>query len=241
MRIPTLRAWLPLLTVAVMLAWAGPAAAGEKEDGFTKLFNGKDLTGWKIHLDPRIKFIKDPMTFTVKEGAIVATGNPNGFIYTDKSYKNYVLRYDWQYARPKDLTDDMKFKGNSGCLVHIHEPTSGVVGGVWPQCVEVQGMNLNHGQLLFLKAKGKGEFDKKAKDKAVKAVGEWNTTEITCRGDGSIAVKINGTDVSSGTSDLTEGQIGFQSEGAEIHFRNIRLLELPPGLTTKEQTAPEGE
>jgi 3-keto-disaccharide hydrolase len=32
---------------------------------------------------------------------------------------------------------------------------------------------------------------------------------------------------------------GTVPEGAEIHFRNIQLLELPPGVTTPEQTAPE--
>ena len=41
-----------------------------------------------------------------------------------------------------------------------------------------------------------------------------------------ITAKINGTPVSSGKSDLTEGMIGFQSEGAEIHFRNIKIKQI---------------
>ena len=31
----------------------------------------------------------------------------------------------------------------------------------------------------------------------------------------------------------------MESEGAEIHFRNIRIMELPAGVTTPEQTAKE--
>ena len=31
----------------------------------------------------------------------------------------------------------------------------------------------------------------------------------------------------------------MESEGAEIHFRNVRVMELPPGVTAPEQTAPE--
>jgi hypothetical protein len=31
----------------------------------------------------------------------------------------------------------------------------------------------------------------------------------------------------------------MESEGAEIHFRNARVMELPPGVTTPEQVAPE--
>jgi hypothetical protein len=44
--------------------------------------------------------------------------------------------------------------------------------------------------------------------------------------DGAITAKINGTEVSSGKGPLTEGMIGFQSEGAEVHFRNIKVKEL---------------
>src|SRR5262249_28588435 len=153
-------------------------------------------------------------TFTVKEAVIVVTGHPNGYFYTDKGYKNYVLRFDWRYKRPKGLTDDSKFPGNSGCLVHIQPPHK-----VWPKCVEVQGMNRDHGMIFaIMGAKGKYKFDRVAKDKATKPVGEWNTTEVICR-DGMITSKINGTQVATGTGELTEGPIGFQSEGAEIHFK----------------------
>jgi hypothetical protein len=221
---------LRFLTLAALLAGAallGSATAADKEEGFTDLFNGKDLTGWKTFLDPKAKEADPAKTWTVTDGIIICTGRPNGFFYTDKSYKDYVLLYDWQYKRPEGLTREDDFKGNSGCLVHIHNPEQPAVGGVWPQCVEVQGMNYNHGMLIYLKAKGpKPKFDRAAKNKATHPVGQWNTTEITCKGDGSITAKINGTEVSSGRSDLTEGMIGFQSEGAEIHFRNIKIKEM---------------
>jgi hypothetical protein len=69
------------------------------------------------------------------------------------------------------------------------------------------------------------KYDIEARNKATNKVGEWNTTEILCQ-DGSIMAKINGTEVSSGKGELTEGMIGFQSEGAEVHFRNIKVKEL---------------
>src|SRR5581483_6440038 len=97
------------------------------------------------------------------------------------------------YTRPADLKEDKDFKGNSGALMNIQPPHT-----VWPRCVEVQGMNLTHGSFIFIKGKGTSKYDKAAKDKAVKPVGQWNTTEITCLPDGAIAVKINGTDVSTG-------------------------------------------
>jgi hypothetical protein len=224
MHFTRLRHGLGILGLVAGLALLGPASAADKEekadDGdFKPLFNGRNFEGWMTILQGKA----DPdKTLSIKEGIIICTGHPNGYFYTDKSYKNYVLRYDWMYKRPEGLTDDSKFKGNSGCLVHIQPPHK-----VWPKCVEVQGMNLNHGQLLFVSgAKGKGTYDRAARDKATHPVGEWNTTEILCKDDGTITAKINGTDVSSGKGDLTEGQIGFQSEGAEIHFRNIKIKEM---------------
>jgi hypothetical protein len=202
------------------MALLGPTVTADdkKDEGFTDIFNGKDFTGWKVILQ---KDADPAKTYSFQDGVIICTGKPNGYFYTDKSYRNYILRYDWRYKRPADLADDGKFGGNSGCLVHIQPPHK-----VWPKCVEVQGMNRDHGLLLFLQCKGKGSFDRAAKDKATKPVGEWNTTEITCAADGSITAKINGTAVSSGKGELTDGQIGFQSEGAEIYFRNIIIKEL---------------
>ena len=111
-------------------------------------------------------------------------------------------------------------------MVHIQSP--GVPAqGLWPKCVEIQGANKNHGTLYFLKCKNLAhKYDQGAKDRATHPIGEWNTTEAVLGGDGSITAKINGTPVVSGKSDLTEGPFGFQSEGAEIHFRNIKVKEL---------------
>jgi hypothetical protein len=38
---------------------------------------------------------------------------------------------------------------------------------------------------------------------------------------------------------VRKGYLCLESEGAEIHFRNIRILELPGGRVTAEQTAGE--
>ena len=69
-------------------------------------------------------------------------------------------------------------------------------------------------------------FDKAAKDKAVKPVGEWNTLECVCDSD-NITNILNGKVVNAGTqSSLTRGKILFQSEGAEVFFRRIDLRPL---------------
>jgi hypothetical protein len=192
-----------------------PARAGED---FTPLFNGKDLTGWKFFLTAKDA---DPAkTFVVKDGEIEVTGFPNGYFYTDKSFKNYVLRYSWTY--PKDQPD--KTTMNSGCLIHIQEPHK-----VWPHSVEPQVRYMDHGKLFFIgfpkDVKNEQKFDDKAQKQALKPSYEWNTTEVTSK-NGAIEVRINGTLVNTGKSNLTSGPIGFQSEGARIHFKDIKIKTL---------------
>src|SRR5204863_10187972 len=59
------------------------------------------------------------------------------------------------------------------------------------------------------------------------------------RGDGVIKLSVNGLFVNGiSRSSQKKGYLCLESEGAEIHFRNIKLMELPPGVTSAEQTAP---
>jgi hypothetical protein len=230
MTLRSLPFWLPALGLAVALAGIGPAAAGGKKgDGFTDLFDGKDMANFKYVLSIKGKNEDgdDPLTaptktWRVEDGVIICTGRPNGYFFTKKSYKNYILRFDWKYKRPDNLKDDEKFGGNSGLLVHIEGQHK-----VWPKCVEVQGMNREHGKIFAIGgAKGKFSFDAAALKKARHPVGEWNTTVVSVQ-DGTITSLVNGAQISTGkTTDLTEGPFGLQSEGAEIHFKNIKVKVL---------------
>ncbi len=208
------------MTVALLggLGWLLAPSTRADEKGFTPLFNGKDLNGWSFVLkDPKADPAK---SFFVKDGVVQVPGDVFGYFHTDKSYKNYVIRYSWTY--PKNQPE--KTSMNSGLLIHIQEPHK-----VWPKCVEPQGRYKDHGKLFFMgldKAKTESKFDQAAHDKAVKPSDEWNTTEVIAKGDGSIEVRINGTLVSTGKSELTSGEIGFQSEGARIHFKDILIKKL---------------
>jgi len=209
---------LSVLSAFIVALNAGVVAAGDKQ-GFRPLFNGKDLTGWKT-------FVKDDKadpskTFVVKDGEIQVSGQPFGYFYTDKPFKNYVIRYSWTY--PKDQPE--KTTMNSGFLMHIQEPHK-----IWPKSVEPQGRYMDHGKLFFpgfgKDDKTEQKFDEKAQKKALKPSDEWNTTEVTARGDGSIEVRVNGTLVTTGKTELTSGPVGFQSEGARIHFKDVMIKSL---------------
>ncbi len=201
------RKFLPLAALLAGLVWLGSAASAGDE-GFKDLFNGKDLDGWKLNVFGK----DDGKVFTVNEGEVVVRGKPNGYFYTDKSYKNYVLRFDWKFIKD----------GNSGLLVHIQGH-----GKSWPKSLEVQGLQRDHASIIPIGIKASHKTDREAQKKAIK-FGDWNTTEVSVK-NGDIVAKINGIQVTTAkilSGDVKEGPFGFQSEGTELHFKNIKIKVL---------------
>jgi hypothetical protein len=67
----------------------------------------------------------------------------------------------------------------------------------------------------------------------------WNVYEVVAV-DGTIKLSVNGKFVNGvSRSSQKKGYLCLESEGAEIHFRNIKIMELPPGVTAPEQVAAE--
>ena len=206
-------------TLALASPWCVLAQA---EEGWTTLFNGKDLDGWQFHLGK--EGAGNQGTFTVKDGVLICSGKPSGYMFTPKSYRNFTLRFELAFKRPAGLTNDAAFRGNSGCLIHVGATNA---LGVWPRSVEVQGMNRQLGLILPIprNLKCTKTFDADASAKARKPVGEFNHVEVAVKG-GDMVIKLNGTVVSTVSDcELTEGPIGFQSEGAETYWKNIRIRE----------------
>jgi hypothetical protein len=214
---------VPTLSLILGLA-AGERAAGQA-DGFVKLFNGKDLTGWKKFLDPKSN--ADPeKIWTLQDGIIQCEGSVNGYLVTEKEYENYVLRLQWRWGQK------VTRGRNSGVFVHVTGPDK-----IWPKSIEAQLMSEHAGDFWLvdnfqLKVDPARRDPKVArhyfrlKDGVEKPVGEWNQYEITCQGN-TIKLVINGQLVNEGTdAELSRGKILLQSEGAEIHFRNIELKPL---------------
>src|SRR5687767_11245229 len=91
----------------------GPGRADDAADGWVKLFNGRDLTGWTTFLDPRVKDADPAKVWTIKDGVIHCAGKPSGYLLTEKEYGDYVLRVQWRFPAGR---------GNSGVFVHVSGP-----------------------------------------------------------------------------------------------------------------------
>jgi mono/diheme cytochrome c family protein len=197
------------------------------EKGFTTLFNGKDLTGWGFLLGsnctPRPEGCgqtEPGTTFKVEKGTVVCSGTPIGYMYpTNKKYLNFTLRLEYRFPPYPGMETSDEFYGNSGYLLFMKEHR------VYPEMIEIQGMNL---EILDVRGPQSTIFtvDTEARKRAVHPVGQWNTVEIVSK-DGQVRSYLNGTLVSTVTHhEFKEpGYLGFQSEGAKIYWRNIRIKE----------------
>lgn len=182
-----------------------------------ELFNGKNLKNWVFHLkDSSV----DPATvFNVKDGIIQIKGDPFGYMRTEKSYSDYKLHVEWVW--PVEAT-------NSGVFVHAQQPD-----GIWPKCVECQLMAGNAGDFVCMNKAEMSEHTnkesilvKKSGESSEKPAGEWNTMEVLCKGN-TIEVYVNGILQNKATNvNVSEGSICLQSEGKDIHFRNVFLTKL---------------
>ena len=104
---------------------------------------------------------------------------------------------------------------------------------VWPKSVEAQLESGNAGDFWNIdefkmtaaadRTKGRNT---KGTHKAERPLGEWNEYEIIVN-KGEVILKVNGEELNRATGvEEVAGYICLQSEGAEIHFRDIRLAPL---------------
>ena len=231
------------ICVALLLLCGSHPVWAEDTPEFHDLFNGKDLSGW-------VNVNTDKDTWSVRDGMLICTGHPIGVMCSDKQYENFILHIEWMHMEPG---------GNSG--VFVWSAGSVPEGMELPKGLEVQMLELDwvnlhplkdgspaplayvHGELFGANGltttpdNPRGERSKSVENRC-KGKGEWNIYNVVCV-DGTIKLSVNGKFVNGiRQASVKKGYLCLESEGAEIHFRNIRIMELPPGVTTAEQTAP---
>ena len=216
-----------------MLALASPLVA--QEEGFTPLFNGRDLSGW-------VNVNGAPETWTVREGLLHCDGVPTGALRTEKQYENFVLELEWRHLTPG---------GNAG--VFIWAGPLSAPGQPFLRAIEVQVLDhaygrsdwfTTHGDVFPIhgssmepcgRHNGQRSFPSEERSKGSP---EWNHYRITCQ-DGTLRLAVNGKDVSGGANcNWRKGYLALESEGGKVDWRNLRIRELPGAHATPEQSAP---
>lgn len=165
-------------------------------------------------------FPADGRSWSEHEGILVCSGRPKGYLYSRERFGNFTLRAEYRFVPPPDLEPAEHHRLNTGFMIHIQEPHR-----IWPPSLEVQG---RFDEIASIKSNG-GVPDlvihdePAARQSARHAAADWNDVEIVSR-DGALSSILNGTPVcTSEPGPLSDGRIGLQSEGFEVHFRRLRV------------------
>ncbi len=221
-----------LLLAAIGLAAVSEVSAADNTppEGFTLLFNGKDLTGWKgLVADPpkRAQMSPDDLAqaqakadadmkdhWKADAGVLLFDGKGQS-ICTAKDYGNFELMVDWKIE--KDGDSGVYLRGTP--QVQIWDPDCKPAGGIGSG-----GLYNNQ------------KNPSKPLTRADKPVGEWNTFKIKMVGD-KVTVYLNDQLVVDNVplENYWErdkplyptGQIELQNHGNTLYFKNIYVKELP--------------
>ncbi len=234
---------MAVVGVAALAVASANRGSGGPVPEFRELSNGKDLSGW-INVNTG----KD--TWSVRDGVLVCSGHPIGVMRSASQYENFILHIEWKHIEPG---------GNSGVFVWsnaVPGEKNRLPDGVEVQMLELDWVNLHkkdgetppiayvHGELFGVGGvttvpdNPRGSRSRSIENRC-KGRGEWNIYDVVGI-DGVIKLAVNGKFVNGiSRSSQKKGYICLESEGAEIHFRNIKIMELPPGVTSADQIAPE--
>jgi Domain of Unknown Function (DUF1080) len=233
------------------------ATREEPPKGFTSLFNGKDYIGWKVpegDEDIHWKVIDGVMDH---DGRTEAKGGRDHSLWTEKSYKDFVLLVDWRlktdpgfrWSVPILLPDGSSKKDADGneVKVEIEDVDSGIyLRGSSKSQVNIWMWPAGSGEVWGYRTDENMPPEVRAaatpKKKADRPRGEWNTFEITLKGD-RLWVKLNGEEVitnaqlpgipEEGPIALQHHGIGYDADTGKwkgppslVQFRNIFIKEL---------------
>lgn len=197
-----------LLSFFLGLAASQPLAVASDEG--ISLFNGKDLTGWKIHGTEK---------WFVENGELVCESGPDGeygYLATEKTYKDFELSVDFKQSAD----------GNSG--IFFRSSLDGTKISGWQ--VEVAPPNKDSGGVY--ESYGRGWLIKPDAEaqKALK-FGEWNTMKIRVVG-GHVTTWLNGQqmiDLEDEKIGKANGSIALQIHsggGIKVNWRNLKVTEI---------------
>jgi len=212
--------WKNLFIRQIPVEEANQILAEKSGEGFERIFNGKDLNGWKGIVD----------SYDIVDGALVAKKGINGVLYREEEYTDFAVRLEFKLAP----------KGNNGLAIRFSgEGIPAFDGGL----CEVQMLDSEHPDFHWIdprQAHGSIYGKIPAARGYLRETGEWNFQEVTVKGS-VITVELNGVIINKGDvsqvtefmaghdhigKDRTSGYFGFVGHDDPVSLRNIEIKRL---------------
>jgi len=189
-------------------------------------------------------------TWSRDEDKLVCKGLPIGVVRSEKMYQNFIMHVEWRH---------MEKGGNSGIFVWCDaqpEEHNRLPSGVEVQMLELDWVNQHkrngetppiayvHGELFgagkvtTVPDNPRGVRSKSIENRCL-GVGEWNKYTVVCV-DGTMKLSVNGQFVNGiREASKRKGYLCLESEGAQIEFRNLQVIELDNGHILSEHIVEE--
>lgn len=227
-------------------------ARNKAPEGYTALFDGKTLDGWKVHplSEGHWKVVDGVIDYDAQSKA---KGNDR-HLWTEEEFEDFELHVEWRikethglFPMPIILSDGSHKMGEDGKRLSIDKPNadSGILlrGQMKSQC-NIWCWPVGSGEVYGYRIDQKMPPEVRARitpsRRADNPVGEWNKFIITMKGD-RLTVNLNGETVIEDAQlpGIPEaGPIGLQHHGGKnadgtfnsasslVQFRNIYVKEL---------------
>lgn len=203
-------------------------------DDFQPLFNGRDLTGWRVVTAPAYGGYTDHWKAA---GGVLSCSPGGNWLASDKQYGDFELKLEFRLARG----------GNSGVLLRCPLDGHPSKDGMEIQLLDDDAPE--YAQLKPYQYCGSLYGVEAAKRGATRPAGEWQSMNVLCQGT-HVRVTLNGTvvvdtDTSKHPKALAEhpglkrtrGHVGLQYHSTHVSFRNVALRELPAATEQAKATA----
>ena len=200
----TARRGLLALAAALLVAATAPAADVPPTDSLPPIFNGRDLTGWKVPAEPYWKVV---------DGVIVGESDEakkGSMLYTEKSYGDVIVE------------GEVRFTGEIDSGFMLRQPEVQVQIGV--------SRSLKRDMTCSFYVGSYPEEARATRAAELLKPGEWNRIRVEAKGD-TFTVWLNGVQVSQYTNAKYKdpAPIGLQIHGGlvmKVEFRDLRALAL---------------
>jgi len=239
---------------AVSLVCYRPVAADEPGDGqWLQLFNGKDLSGWKVKIKGFELGENYNDTFRVEDGAIKVSYDKYdafdgrfGHLFYETPFSHYVIRVEYRFVDDQCPGGPGWAFRNSGIMIHGQSPESMGKDQNFPNSIEVQLLggkgegrrptaNLcTPGTHVVMNGKLHKPHCTSSNSKTYHG-DQWVTVEVEVRGsksikhiiDGDVVLEYTQPQLDNGTL-LESGSISLQAESHPVEFRKVELKKLAP-------------